>query len=302
MDHRAYRELAAGAALNDLDAGERSALDAHLAGCGQCRADARELADTAGMLTLAAPRRTPPTSLRRSVMAAIAASENRPVGVPAASLAYAGTTSAPTSATYAPPNGASREPGAPPAGQIAASVVDLDDLRRERSRYRRLSLAGLAAAAVLAIAVGALSATAAGLHGELETATQERDSAVAQLATTDQAMAVVMAPGHTTATLTPDPMASQAAVYVVYVPGSTDAWLMAGNLPATPAGKVYQLWSADGAGVHALTTFTCDGTHACLAPFGVDLAAASATMITLEPAGGSQGEPGPQVAFGELQG
>ena len=78
--------------------------------------------------------------------------------------------------------------------------------------------------------------------------------------------------------------------------------MMAADLPASPAGTVYQLWSADVAGVHALTTFTCDGRHACLAPFGVDLAPATATMITLEPAGGAQGEPGPQVAFGELDG
>jgi hypothetical protein len=39
-----------------------------------------------------------------------------------------------------------------------------------------------------------------------------------------------------------------------------------------------------------------------LPPFGVDLASAKATMITLEPVGGAQGEPGPQVAFGELDG
>jgi hypothetical protein len=77
---------------------------------------------------------------------------------------------------------------------------------------------------------------------------------------------------------------------------------MAGNLPKPPAGQVYQLWSADAAGVHALTTFTCAEGASCLAPFGVDLATAMATMITLEPAGGAQGEPGPQVAFGELEG
>jgi len=102
--------------------------------------------------------------------------------------------------------------------------------------------------------------------------------------------------------LRPDPMAAQATIYVVYRPGTPEAWLMAANLPATPAGKVFQLWWADEAGVHALTTFTCDGSHACLAPFGVDLAAATATMITLEPVGGAQGEPGPQVAFGQLEG
>ncbi len=272
MDHGTYRELAAGAALDDLDPAEQTSLDAHLAACAPCGADARALLDTAGMLALAVPRRIPPASLRGSVLAAIAASEHRPVGVPAATLAHAG------------------------------NVVELETLRRERTRYRRLSFAGLAAAAALAVAVGALGANAAGTRAELATATRERDAAVAQLTTTDQAMAVVLAPDHATATLTPDPLAGQATVYAVYRPGTTEAWLMAGNLPATPEGKVYQLWSADAAGVHALTTFTCESSQPCLAPFGVDLAGAKATMVTLEPIGGAQGEPGPQVAFGELEG
>ncbi len=264
MDHRAFRELAAGAALDDLDASERLALRAHLAACGSCRADATALADTAGLLALAAPLRMPPASLRSGVMAAIAAAGGREDDVP-------------------------------------AGVLDLETVRRERARYRRLSFTGFAVAAALAIAVAGLGASASGLQRDLDRAATERDAAVAQLATTDAAMSVVVAPDHATATLTPAPMASGATVYVVFRPGTTEAWLMAGNLPATPAGSVYQLWSADASGVHALATFTCEGSGACLAPFGVDLAAARATMITLEPAGGAQGEPGPQVAFGELQ-
>lgn len=265
MDHGTFRELAAGAALDDLDATERISFRAHLGFCGPCRDDAPALVDTAGLLALAAPRRLPPASLRGGVMAAIAAAGNRPVDIPTA-------------------------------------VVDLEVIRRERTRYRRLSFAGLAAAAAFAIAVAGLGASAARLQSDLDAAAGARDAALAQLATSDAAMSVVLAPDHATAMLTPDPMAAGATVYVVFRPGTTEAWLMAGQLPATPAGKVYQLWWADEAGVHALTTFTCDGSHACLAPFGVDLAAATATMITLEPVGGAQGEPGPQVAFGQLEG
>lgn len=307
MDHRAYRELAAGAALDDLDPRERASLDAHLSTCPPCRTDARALVDTAGLLALAVPRREPPASLRGAVLAAIAASEDRPFGVPAVSLAYAA--GAPPLARPGAP--ALARPGAPAgratidrgAGDAApAQVVDLDALRRERTRYRRLSFAGLAVAAALAIAVGGLGAAAAGLSTQLDETARQRDAAVAQLATNDAAMSVVLAPDHATATLTPEPMAARAVVYVVYRPGTSEAWMMAADLPASPAGTVYQLWAADAAGVHALTTFTCDGQSACLAPFGVDLAPATATMITLEPAGGAQGEPGPQVAFGELHG
>jgi hypothetical protein len=311
MDHRAFRELAAGAALDDLDTAERAELDAHLAACPPCRGEARALVDTAGLLALAIPQRRPPASLRGGVLAAIAASEGRPVGVPAAVLAYAGTSASrgplgsPVPVTTTAASAAPAEVPSPvryEEARPAAAVVDLDTVRRERAWYRRLAVGGLAVAAVLAIAVAGLGATAAGLSTELEQAAAERDAVVAELAQTDQVMAVVLAPDHATAALTPEPMAATANVFVVYRPGTTEAWLMAENLPATPPGKVYQLWSADAAGVHGLTTFTCDGSGACLAPFGVDLGGAKATMITLEPAGGAVAEPGPQVAFGELEG
>jgi hypothetical protein len=287
MDHRASLELAAGAALDDLEPAERADLDAHLRGCPPCRAAARDLVDVSAALALAAPTRVPPASLRGGVMAAIAA-----VDRPHAELAAALAGPVPAAAVPTPA-------GAPAA---RAEVVDLASLRRERTLYRRLAFAGLAAAAVLAVAVAGLGASLAGARTDYDTAASERDAAVARLAASDAAMAVVIAPDHATAMLEPEPMAGNASVYVVYRPGTTDAWLMAGDLPATPAGKVYQLWSADDRGVHALTTFTCDGVDPCLAPYGVDLASAAATMITLEPAGGAAGEPGPQVAFGELHG
>ncbi len=310
MDHRTFRELAAGAALDDLDSTEHAQLDAHLATCPACRIEVRDLVDTAGLLALAAPQRRPPAGLRGGVLAAIAASEGRPVGVPAAALAYAAGTPAGRPLVVAPGDDTLRDVATaarPASGRTGA--IDLEALRRERTRYRRLSFAGLAAAAVLAVAVAGLGATVSGLSSDLEQVTAardaavaERDAAVAQLARTDAAMAVVLAPDHATAVLTPEPVAAAANVYVVYRPGTTEAWLMADGLPAPPPGKVYQLWSADAAGVHGLTTFTCDASGACLAPFGIDLADAKATMITLEPVGGAVGEPGPQVAFGELQG
>ena len=181
-------------------------------------------------MALAAPMRMPPASLRAGVMAAITADRRQ--------------------------------------SDVPAGVLDLETLRRDRARYRRLSFAGFAVAAALAIAVAGLSTSAIGLRRDLDDAAVERDAAVAQLATTDAAMSVVLALDHATATLTPGPMASGATVYVVFRPGTTEAWLMAGQSPAPPAGSVYQLWSADASGVHALATFTCDMSHSCLVPFG----------------------------------
>ncbi len=295
MSHQAFLELAAGAALEDLDATEQSALDDHLPTCGSCRIAAWELVDTTGLLALAAPQRRPPASLLGEIRAALA--------VPAITPAQAAP-AAPALAILAPdaPVPAPERPIDTPTGAASAAPVDLGAVRRERDRYRRLSIAGLAAAAVLAIAVGALGVTAGSLRSDLAATTAERNAAVARLATTDEAMAVVLAPDHATASLAPDPPAAGAAVYVVYRPGTSEAWMMAANLPATPAGSVYQLWAADATGAHPLTTFTCDGKSACMAPFRVDLATADAAMITVEPDGGTQGEPGPQVAFGTLRG
>ncbi len=116
----------------------------------------------------------------------------------------------------------------------------------------------------------------------------------------DAAIAVLADPGHIAAPLLPEAAGSGSTAMAVYLPASTQAYVMATGLPATPAGHVYQLWSADAAGVHPLGTFTFDGHGTFVAPFGVDLSTAAAAMITLEPTGGSTGTPGPQVVFGEL--
>ena len=105
---------------------------------------------------------------------------------------------------------------------------------------------------------------------------------------------------HVTVALHGDAIAPDAEAAVVFVPGDDASYVVARNLPATPAGHGYQLWYADEAGVHPLQTVAYDGSGTFLAPIGVDLADSSAVMITLEAEGGAQGEPGPQVVFGEL--
>lgn len=113
-------------------------------------------------------------------------------------------------------------------------------------------------------------------------------------------MAVLLLPDHQTAALTADALAPGAMAVAVFEPGTTQSYVMVANLPPTPVGHVYQLWFADAAGVHALGTFHHDGTTSFVAAFGVDLGQSDAAMITLEPDGGTTGEPGPQVVFGTL--
>jgi anti-sigma-K factor RskA len=258
VDHATLSQLAAGAALDDLDATERAALDAHLASCVSCQALVAELDDVLADLALVAPVVAPPPSLRMDVLERLREPADAPARIPF-----------PTRATTTPAR-----------------------------RLATWGAVGLAAAlGVVAVGLGArtvqldrdLAATTAALA-----AAQTRDDQTAA------AMALVADPAHVTAALHAEPVAPIASAVVLYRPGSTDAFLMATDLPPTPDGKVYQLWWADADGVHALGTFVYDGQGPFVAPFGVDLADGAAAMVTLEPTGGATGEPGPQVVFGEL--
>ena len=196
-------------------------------------------------------------------------------------------------------------PGSAIAGVDAGSgwrspITDIAGLRRETRRLRLLNAASLAAAAVLAIAAVGLAVRTTDLSSELTASQQAASAAGERLEFQSAAMAVAVDPAHETCTLHSEAIAAGASAVCVYRPGSTESYLMASALPPTPDGMVYQLWYADEGGVHALGTYAFDGHGAFVAPFTVDLADAAAVMVTLEPAGGAAGEPGPEVVFGEL--
>jgi anti-sigma factor RsiW len=259
MDHGALRELAAGAAFEDLEPLERAALDGHLATCPDCRSLAAELDQLMADLALVAEERQPPASLHGDVIHAIRSGE---------------TAVAPLHPV---------RPMAPPAPAPMRPFAS-------RRSTRLPALAGLAAAAAFAVIAAGLGVRGQALEVDLAAvrADQARDRAV---------LAVAADPSHRTAGLHA-PTGPSATV--VWVPGTDDAFLVSHNLPATPAGQVYQLWHADESGVHPLGTFTHDGEGPLVADFGVDLARSSAAMVTLEPAGGAQSEPGAEVVFGDL--
>ena len=71
MDHATLRELAAGAALDDLDPAEALALDRHLPTCAPCLGLSADLGDVLGELALAAPVLRPPADLRGHVLDAL---------------------------------------------------------------------------------------------------------------------------------------------------------------------------------------------------------------------------------------
>jgi hypothetical protein len=267
--HDAALMLAAGAALDDLEPAERDAYDAHLAGCRACAVAADELALVLSDLALVVPERLPPPDLLAGIRLAIDAEERR--------------------AKAAPPTVPRLMPAPRPVERVPTGH------RRPRWAVATIGLA--AALAIVAVGLGARSTT---LQSDLErsqaTVQQLRDEMGGQGAI----LAAALDPGHVTVALHPEAAAPDAKATVVYVPGSTAAWIVARGLPPTSAGTGYQLWYADDAGVHGLQTVTYDGSGPFVAPLGVDLARSAAVMLTLEPTGGATGDPGPQVVFGEL--
>ena len=266
MDHGALAELAAGAALDDLEPAERAALDAHLASCSSCQALVADLDEVLADLALAAPELQPPASLRGDVLD----------GLRAAS----------------PPDMTSPQGGRP--ATIATLAV------RPARRDRAAAVAALGLAAVLGVVAIGFAARTVQLTDEVAGVTAALAATERRTAEEIAAMRLVTDPAHVAAALQAESVAPAASAVVLYRPGAADAYLLASGLPSTPDGQVYQLWWADASGVHALGTFSYDGEGPLVAPFGVDLADGTAAMVTLEPAGGATGEPGPQVVFGEL--
>jgi hypothetical protein len=270
--------LAAGAFLDDLDPVELARFEDHQAGCVRCSELTADLRDTIGDLALMSAPRRPPESLAASIMTAVAGS----VAEPALAFASPG------------PAVARRVADRPPAEAPTSWSARLGAILGGR----RIGLAPVAAGLLLAtVSLGAWGvSTRVELDRVAAVAADARSVAGSEAA----AMAVAVAPDHATVTLTAEPLAPAAHAVLLYRPGHPEAYLVASDLPATPAGKVYQLWVADADGVHGLATYRFGGSGQFIAPIDRDLTSSSAVMITLEPEGGATGEPGPQVVFGTL--
>jgi hypothetical protein len=262
-------ELVAGAALGDLSTEERLSYLEHRASCGDCLVLELQLDHVLADLSLLVPERVPPPDLYAGIRSAIAADR----------------TTVPARISVATPS----------AVPLPVNVVPI---RQRTSRGATFAAVGLAA--VLGIVAVGLGARATVLSDELARTESALARVQSELSAQGAVMVAAMNPDHVTAPLQADAMAPDATAFVVYVPGTTESYLVAQGLPPTPDGHGYQLWYADEAGVHGLGTFSHDGSGTFVAPFSVDLANSAAAMLTLEPTGGAVGEPGPQVVFGEL--
>ena len=290
----AERLLAAGAALDDLAPDERAAYEQHAAGCAACRGLEGELAAVLADLALVVEERQPPADLLTGIRHAIAAEDGR-----------MGTThdgSSPHRITLAAAPGTTSPTGSSIGGEAmppSRQPIPLPIGRGARGS-RRIAMAAVGIAAALALVAVGLGARTASLQDELDAAAAQVAILRAQVSDQGGVVVAAMNPQHVTVALHAEPLAPSASATVVFVPGTTSAYLVAQDLPATPSGHGYQLWYADDAGVHPLQTVSYDGQGPFVEPLGVDLGSSAAVMITLEESGGSTGEPGPQVVFGEI--
>jgi anti-sigma factor RsiW len=253
-------DLSGAYVVDAVDDAERALFEAHLADCPACQSEVASLRAAAGHLSLGTVT-TPPPSLRESVLRDISAVRPLPPLV--------------TSREEPAP-----EPVAASASASAAPAVPttLEAKRTERARRApRLQrwLVGVAAAAVLATG-GAI------WHPWSPQKISVQPTAMQQVLQSQDAERFTTNVGAATATIVRSPSLKKAVIVTA-------------NMPAAPAGKVYELWLQQGktmvrAGLMPpgqANTVLLDG----------NAASANGVGITIEPTGGSDKPTLPPVAL-----
>lgn len=237
--------------LNALDPSEVDEFEAHLAVCPTCSREVVEFCETAAELSLLASA-PPPPALKGSIMSAIGGVRVLP------------PLPAPLPVTEDPP-----APPSSPAGLVTAPApVDELALRRQRRLTRVLSLA-VAAAMVVALALG----------GWVVNLVQQRD---AQIAASSAETQLYGAPDVkvTQFTLTNGAQASFVASRSL-----GRALFTSTSLPSPGGDRVYQLWTLRGD--QATPDNLVPGGNGIRQWFRGDIAGSSNVALSIEPAGGS---------------
>ncbi len=246
-------------AVDAVDDVERARFEAHMAHCSQCRGEVTSLNAAASTLT-SITFATPPPSLRASVLRDIASVRPLPPRM------------TPEQAPAAPPSEA--PPSAPPTPAAPAS---LESRRADRARRVPLRqwLAGVAAAAVLAT-------------GGLVWHPWSADTSTVQLTATQQVLQAKDAQRF-------EAKLGNATVSIVRSTTLKKAVILTANLPATPQGKVYELWLKQGQAMVKAGLLPSGPSNTVL--LKGDAATAAGVGITVEPAGGSDTPTLPPVAL-----
>jgi hypothetical protein len=248
--------------VDALDPAERSAFEEHLAGCDSCAREVLEFTETAAELARLVAM-GPPRDVRGAMLETIQLVRPLPPH-----------TSVPdTTDPFAEPAGdLPGDPANDPADDSADEPADQLAARRTRraGRRQRILFGLVAAAAVVALALGGLVANL----------TQQRQAAVAAQSAAQRETDLLSAPDARVITQTRD----GGRFTFVVSKQRNQALLLSGDLPDLGAGKVYQLWTLQGRRATPDATLPAGtGSHWFTGP----IAGSTSLAVTAEPAGGS---------------
>lgn len=261
-DHNHYRELAGAYALGILSADERRDVEAHLAGCPECRREVRDAEAVAEVLGQAVVPQDPPAALRDRIMAAtrseVAPSSQPPRAVSRASLA--------------------------PWLLAAASFTGVALGLYAWTLHARLQ----ETEAALRAAQSRLAAIESQVAG-LRRATEE----------TGRAADVLSAPDVVRVAMAGQAEAPKASGHAFWS-RSRGLVLAGSNLPALPRGRVYQLWVVTGTAKESAGLVRPDSTGRISAVATVTAQQPTAIALTIEPDGGVAQPTGAMYLVGAL--
>lgn len=252
MTHQDVYELAPEYVLGTLDEVTGARVLAHLSGCPSCRAEVAAVSQTFDAIGRSVPDVEPPAGLR-----------DRIVAIPASATQRAGVVA------VAPGSGTSFLSVALRIAAVAVLAVSLWQWSAARQEVNELRqrVAELQASAT------DLLVTKASLEEQVKTVTHQTQVLRASDLVTYDLAAQPLAPG------------AHARAYVSHKDGMV---FTAEGLPATPAGKVYQLWVIVNAKPVSVGVFSPDATgrvHAVMDTPPIP-AMPGTVAVTLEPTGG----------------
>ena len=282
MTHERARETLEALALDALDASEREAAMAHVAGCAECQRELAALESTANELALAAPPRPMPTAQRdriRSRLLARAAADRSP------ERAFTDPLNAETL-----PWRVESAPAAPPSEVIP--------LRRPRRSMGGATWIAMAAGLVAILGVSAFlraSRERDALRASLQVAQAERGARLAaldSLRTTleDKDRMIANLTGAQVAVMTLASQSPTSPTGRMFWDQAHNAWtFVAHRVPMPQSGRTYQLWLVTPTAKINAGTFMPkpDGEVMMRATYAMPKDSLAAVAVTDEPMGGS---------------
>jgi anti-sigma-K factor RskA len=264
-----FKELLAASALTALDAEDARALETHLIGCAECRAEMNKWQQTAALLALDASPIEPSPELRQRLLANVhqTVSEVEPARIIAE-----------------------------PTTRSDGSRV----LAFERPRKNVWSSLGSIGAVAAALAFVALLLSLVVLwqqnrttRNELARLSTEVKEAKDQLAREREAIDLLTSPGARMTRLSGTEVAPGAHAMLAYDKNG-HAMLMAKGLPAAPKGMAYQLWYIVGKKPMPGKVFSTDAAGNASLEDQLPMPALDSAVfaVTLEPEGGVQAPTG----------